>query len=122
MLMTPPISLPVADFPANDTSLRFDQMFQSILILNKVDVEISSEKRTWKFLNSVENNINCALLNSYASRYSIVENMSRRSLSETLVVNSNDSRCVAMFPLRLVLQKHQDHRNLEEIIRTKTTI
>lgn len=97
-------------------------MFQSILILNKVDVEIPSEKRTWKFLNSVESNINYALLNSYASRYSIVENMSRRSLSETLVVNSNDSRCVAMFALRLVLQKRQDYRNLEEIIRTKTTI
>lgn len=122
MLIIPAISLPVAEFPANDISLRFDQMFQSILILNKVNVEVSSEKSTSNLLNSIENNINCALLNSYASRYSIVENMSRRSLSETLVVNSNDSRCAVMFPLRLTLQKHQDYRNLEGIIRTKTTI
>ena len=122
MLIIPTVSLPIAEFPANDTSLRFDQMFHSIIILNKVNVEISSEKRTLKLLNSVENSINCALLNSYANRYSIVENMSRRSLSETLVVNGIVSRCVAMFPLSLVLQKHQDYRNLERIIRTKTTI
>lgn len=121
MFIIPLISLPIAEFPGNDISLRFDQIFHSTLILNIVNVEISSEKRNLKFLNSVENSINYTLLNSYTSRYSIVENMSRRSLSETLVVNGIDSRCVVMFPLSLVLQK-QDYRNLERIIRTKTTI